>query len=416
VRRAAALLAASLLLAAPAARAADPPAPAAGATAGAADPPPSEAQAKTYYDAGVQAYAAGRYAVAVQAFSEAYRLAPKPTLLFSLAQAERREYTVSHDARLLRAAIGHFRRYLDVVKEGGRRTDAVEALGELEAVAARLAPADGEAAAPEKPPETSRILITTATRGATVTLDGAEHTESPVLEEVKPGKHVVRVTAPGHVDEQREVTTVQGAVLPVEITLREKPSYISVQAPAGARVVLDGRPLGEAPLPGDFEVAPGQHVVTVTRTGHVPYHERVSVERGDSLPLVVSLPRTRQRVASYAVFATGVAALLTGGALGVAAHDAEDSARSVLVKAGSTNITQADLDRYNGALATRDDLRRGLLGTIIAGAALTITGIGLYLFDDPEPPASFEPADARHVKLSLSVGPGGAGLGLTGSF
>ncbi len=102
----------------------------------AADPTP-ETLAKTYYDAGVQAYAAGRFSVAMEAFSEAHRLLPKPTLLFSLAQAERREYTVSGDAETLRSAVAHFRRYLEEVKEGGRRADAVDALGELDAVTAR---------------------------------------------------------------------------------------------------------------------------------------------------------------------------------------------------------------------------------------------------------------------------------------
>src|SRR5262249_10580393 len=107
----------------------------------AADP---VAEAKTYYDAGVRAYAAAQYAVAIEAFTEAYRLAPRESVLFSLAQAERRQYTVDRNQKHLRDAIAHFRQYLDAVPEGGRRADSVEALGELEAIASRLSPPSAE--------------------------------------------------------------------------------------------------------------------------------------------------------------------------------------------------------------------------------------------------------------------------------
>ena len=46
-------------------------------------------QAKTYFEAGKQAYEASRYAIAISAFDEAYRLSPRSQILFSLAQALR---------------------------------------------------------------------------------------------------------------------------------------------------------------------------------------------------------------------------------------------------------------------------------------------------------------------------------------
>ncbi len=381
----------------------------------AADPTP-EAQAKTYYDAGVQAYSAGRFSVAVEAFSEAYRLAKKPTLLFSLAQAERREYTLSHDSALMRSAAAHFRQYLEEVKEGGRRTDAVEALGELEAVAARVDLAGGDPTSPGKAGTTSRILITTETKGATVVLDGTEHTESPIVEQVAPGKHKVRVTAPGYVDEEREVVTVQGAVLPVEITLREKPSFVSVQAPVGARVALDGRLLGEAPLAGPLEITAGGHVVTVTKRGHVPYQERFQAARGETSPVRVTLPRTPQRLVSFGVLGGGAAALLTGGGLLLGALDAESTAKRILAGGETANLQQADLDRFNTSLSRRDDLTRASFGFFGAGAALGLTAAALYLFDDPEPPGASAAREADRARVSLSIGPASAGLGITGTF
>ncbi|MCC6555252.1 MAG: hypothetical protein IT372_19995, partial [Polyangiaceae bacterium] len=120
MRRAAALGAALVLLAAAA------PAPAQG------DP---TAQAKVLFNAGAQAYERTQFTAAIQAFEEAYKLAPRPGVLFSIAQAYRRRYTVDKRPGDLQIAIARYRAYLDTVPEGGRRKDAVQALAELEPIA-----------------------------------------------------------------------------------------------------------------------------------------------------------------------------------------------------------------------------------------------------------------------------------------
>src|SRR5262249_49982115 len=51
-------------------------------------------QAKNYFNAGATAYAAGQFVAAAQAFDQAYKLAPRPAILFSMAQAERRQYVI----------------------------------------------------------------------------------------------------------------------------------------------------------------------------------------------------------------------------------------------------------------------------------------------------------------------------------
>lgn len=400
MRRTLACLAAALCLAAaPLARAADPT---------------PEALAKTYYDAGVQAYSAGRFAVAVEAFSEAYKLAKKPTLLFSLAQAERREYTVSRDPKTLRSAVAHFRQYLEEVKEGGRRADAVEALGDLEAVTARIE-SGSDAAASGKAGATSRILITTEAAGAIIWIDEVEYKESPVVEQLRAGKHVIRVTAPDHLEEVREVVTVDGAILPLAITLREKPSFLVVQAPVGATVTLDGRAVGVAPLERDVEVSAGVHAVAVTMAGRVPHYGRISAVPGQSVPVRVSLSLTPQRIASLGFLGGGAASVLAGVGLAIAALDAENTAQGVLSTTVMSNIGQSDLDRYNDALSRRDDLTKASLGFFAVGAALGVAGAGLYLFDNREATAPADPT-AKRASLSFSVSPSGAGVGLTGSF
>ena len=78
-------------------------------------------RARTFFNAGAQAYASARYAEAVRSFEQAYELAPRPQLLFSLAQAERKEFFASNDGGYVRRAVQHYKAYLEQVPSGGRR-------------------------------------------------------------------------------------------------------------------------------------------------------------------------------------------------------------------------------------------------------------------------------------------------------
>lgn len=385
-----------------------------GAPARAADP---LGEAKAYYDAGVRAYAAAKYEVAVEAFREAYRLAPRETVLFSLAQAERRQYTVSLDPAILQDAIGHFRKYLSDVPKGGRRSDAVEALGELDSIAARLTDASAERPTEAAPRvERTRIMVSSLTAGATIVLDGKASTEATILESVEPGKHQLLVTAPGHVDEKREIVAVEGALVPVEITLHEKPSFLRIAAPDGAQILVDGQRIGEAPLERGVQVASGAHAIAVTSTGHVPFQTSVSVERGATELVQASLPRTLQRRVSFGLMGVTAATLLGAGVLSGAALNAESQSRGVLSATSTRSLTPSELADYNASLELRDDLRTGAVVLFGAAAAVGLVSAGLYVFDDPAPLLGKPKRAASIREVSLTVTGASVGLGVSGSF
>lgn len=370
---------------------------------------PALDQARAFYDAGARAYAAGSYAAAVQAFSAAYNIVQKPTVLFSLAQAERRQYTAERDASALRDAIKHFRAYIEEVRQGGRRADAVDALAELEASATRLERPIGEADARPSPPLT-RIMVTPSVRAAVVTLDGADHVDLPVIEDVAPGKHRIRVTATGYLDEEREVVAVEGTLLPLEISLRERPSFIAISAPAGARVTVDGRPVGEAPLTNDIEVTAGAHLVGVSKTGSSPYLAWTTAERGQVAPVHVELRRTGQRRLSYLLMGTAATAAVASCALALGALDEEDSAQTITTLASRQNISEKDRETYTDELSARDHLRTAAAVTAGVAGALGVVAAGLYAFDDPVPSLGELPRSTRAPKPALTVGLAGAGL------
>src|SRR5262245_32302805 len=70
------------------------------------------ADARRLYSAGRQAYEAGRFDEAATAFEDAYRLQPRPALLWNLAQSYRHQYESRHSLEALRKAVDHYRRYL----------------------------------------------------------------------------------------------------------------------------------------------------------------------------------------------------------------------------------------------------------------------------------------------------------------
>ena len=112
----------------------------------AADPQSDLDRAKDSFKAGATAYAAGDYLAAIQALDAAYQLTPLPAIAFSLAQAHRRQYFVDHAREHLDRSIALFRQYIEVAPGGSRRADALDALSQLEPLAASQPRSAGPAA------------------------------------------------------------------------------------------------------------------------------------------------------------------------------------------------------------------------------------------------------------------------------
>src|SRR5262245_51541958 len=105
------------------------------ARAGADTTPPRLAQAADFFDAGAQAYKAGQYAVAAEAFLKANDLSPSPALLFSAAQALRKQYLIEPSLDTLQRSISLYRDYLQKDPQAKRREDAMQALSTLVPIA-----------------------------------------------------------------------------------------------------------------------------------------------------------------------------------------------------------------------------------------------------------------------------------------
>lgn len=340
------------------------------------------AQAKTYFNAGAQAFEAGSFNAAIQAFEQAYRLSPKPGIVFSMAQAHRRQYYLDKRPEHLREAIKEYREYVANVEQGGRRADAAEALAELEPIVSRLDPAAGAVPVAEVAPPT-RVMVSSQTKGARVTLDGGAPGGAPLIGDVKPGKHVIHIEADGFFGEDRELLAAEGSLVALDISLRERPARVSVDAGSGAQISVDGRPAGTAPLSAPLELASGRHLVTVTRNGSRPHSEEIDLARGEARHVRASLETTGQRYASYAFLAAGAGGLVVGGVFTGLALGAQHSARLVVDARNVGNISAQQLDDYNQGIVRRDAWKQAAGVGFGAGALVIGTGLVLFAFDHP---------------------------------
>ncbi len=362
-------------------------------------------QAKALFSAGAAAYDKHDYLGAIRAFEGAQHLAPRPPIVFSLAQAHRRQFYVDGDVAHQRAAIDLFRGYVKDVPSGGRHEDAMRALQELGA----LAPPQQDVA--------SVSVNSSGTPGARVALDGAAPVDAPLIGPVSAGKHRAVISAEGFVSETREITAINGQIVALDVPLKEKPAQLAVNAPDGASVDIDGRPMGTTPV-SSIELAPGPHVIAIAKNGHDAYVDELDLGRGEQRRVDAPLPATKQRhvavgmliASAVAVAGAGVCAGFAGYYFGVA--------EGVLNKQRTQLIDANDVATYDDARA----MRGGFLiatGVAFAGAAvLAATGLVLFVFDKPstsapklrrEKPATPNKAEPGEFSVAPMLSPNGFG-------
>lgn len=356
------------------------------AAPGWAQQPADIERAKASFRAGANAYAAGNYLAAIQALEAAYGLTPLPAIAFSLAQAERKQYAIDKEPEHLQRAISLYRRYLEQEPNGARRGDAQLALVELHAEQATgVAPTSPTPAKPQARP--TRLMIVSDAPGARISLDGGPASVSPLIREVTPGHHRVRVTANGYYDIDRDVTAVSGELLLNEVRLSERPTSLYVYAPAGADIYVDGvhvaegGPLATVPLPS------GAHQLVVAQNGKRLLRRDLVLQRGRTHTEYVTLEPTQQRAISELLFMGSGAALGAGLVLSALAVRSQNQAESFVAAQGRGNVTSSELIAYNAKIIERNRYRTGAVIGVAGAAGMFLTGLFLHELDSPSLPA-----------------------------
>jgi tetratricopeptide (TPR) repeat protein len=398
-------------------------------SARAADSASDLERAKESFRAGATAYAAGDYLAAIQALDAAYQLTPLPAIAFSLAQAHRRQYFVDHAREHLERAIALFRQYIELAPTGSRRADALDALSQLEPLAAALPKAQPQSGSNAAASRKTRVLITTDAPGAELVLDGTAAGSSPLIREVEPGKHRVHVTAPGFFPAERELNAIPGELTLTPVPLREKPSTLGIWTSPEADIYIDGAylsPGGEGVM---VQLSSGKHRLAVGQKGHVVALREVTLRRGKAQNIRVTLDQTPQRISSQVLFIAGGAALGTSLVLSALAIQAEGKAEDFLGDVQHRNVLPAELTSYRSSINERDRYRIATGVSLAASAGFFITGLFLHELDQPDSqllyrgaprpgaePPSVPGAAKTHVQLAPLFLENGLGAMVGGTF
>ena len=398
-------------------------------SARAADSASDLERAKESFRAGATAYAAGDYQAAIQALDAAYQLTPLPAIAFSLAQAHRRQYFVDHAREHLDRSIALFRQYIELAPTGSRRADALDALSQLEPLAVAQPKVQTPGASNPEAVRKTRVLITTDAPGAELVLDGAPPTSSPLIREVEPGKHRVQVAAPGFFPTQRELIAIPGELTLTPILLREKPSTLGIWTSSEADIYIDGAYVSPGGEGVKVQLSSGKHRLAVGQKGHVVALREVTLQRGKTQNVRVTLEQTPQRISSQVLFMAGGAALGASLVFSALAIQSEGKAEAFLGAVAHDNVTPAALTSYHTSIDARDRYRLATGVSLAASAGFFITGLFLHELDQPDPqllyrvaprpgtePPSAPAAPKAHVQLAPLFLGNGFGAMLGGSF
>jgi hypothetical protein len=99
------------------------------------------------------------------------------------------------------------------------------------------------------------------------------------------------------------------------------PGHVKLTStPRGARIAIDGKPIGVTPL--DWDLLPGKHRIELSKQGFVPVTREVVIERDKTAQVTAELrqaesvaPGGRSRVWKVGAMALGGALVVTGGVL-----------------------------------------------------------------------------------------------------
>jgi hypothetical protein len=171
------------------------------------------ADARQHFMAGQDYYSQGRYQKAIEEFDEAYRLDPRPLLLYNIAQTWEK-------LGELEKAIEFLKKYLDADPNIENRTTL---LNKLQTMEERLG--------------NTGVEIKCTQADAKVFVDGSEVGKTPIAGIVKltAGAHKIHVSKTGFADFKMSVAVTSGQSLPVEVELEPGQSGPPPTAAAAAK-------------------------------------------------------------------------------------------------------------------------------------------------------------------------------------
>lgn len=353
-------------------------------------------RARTEFQRGVDAYGRGEYQAALDAFQEAYRLAPHPMVRVNIANAyEQLDRPLE--------ALFHFERFLAESTSATR-----EQRREVDTAIRRLRQRVGE------------LDLHVFPDGALVTIDGAEQRRAPVTEPVRvvAGEHTIDVQLEGYRPERRTVQVAGGATERVDVRLARGEAVASATGTGAGQPATTTTSEPASGEPAASEPAGAQSTESTVATAE-PSGEPVDEGETTAEPAQPSGEGFRITlpvwIAGGVTVAAGIGAGVTGG-LALAANsdyeghlaDFEDASLPPAAREQARIDGRAAADSASTLAVVTDVL---LITTIIGAGAtafLLITTQEGGLLDDEE--------SGPQVAIAPMVGEGLGGALVVGAF
>jgi eukaryotic-like serine/threonine-protein kinase len=149
-------------------------------------------------------------------------------------------------------------------------------------------------------PSQALLKLDSVPAGAEVYVDETSRGTAPISLELALGSHLVRMTLPGYSDWQDQIELSESREYPLirpQLEPLPKIAFLSVTSlPAGARIFVDGKPMGETPS-GWLELPPGEYKVRLTLKGYQSAESRVKLKETQDYPLDITLLKEPEKAA-----------------------------------------------------------------------------------------------------------------------
>jgi len=373
-------------------------------------------QARAEFDRGVSLYAAENYQGALEAFQEAFRLSPHPTVRVNMANC------YDHLSKPIEA-IFHFERYLS---ESGRSAPAAQRR-EVEAALRALRARVGE------------VNLRVSPDGATVIIDDGDSRRAPILEPVRlaAGTHRIETRLAGYRTDRRSVDVTGGGTTDVQIRLERagSPQVASAVTPARTEpAATTPRAEPAATTPARAEPAAATPARTEpaasTNSGAASESAPAAASNASSEPVIPPADETPAPAAeggglvftlpTIATAAGAGALVITAIILGASAASADAEFDDLAALTNDTRLDDAERASLRAQAVDKADSANGLaLAADIVGVA-GLLGLGaaafLFMVDQGESNERATAARGASIAVHPAFSRDHAGLTLRGTF
>ena len=134
------------------------------------------------------------------------------------------------------------------------------------------------------------LVVRTEPSGAAISIDGKPVGGEPYeVKDLTPGKHKIKVVKEGYETWEREQTVEARKKVEVIARLKTIDSGLAIDSePSGAKVYLDGNPVGVSPYEAK-DLSPGTRKVKVVKEGYEPWEKEVAVEAGKKVRVLAKM-------------------------------------------------------------------------------------------------------------------------------